>query len=372
MRLLPCVVALLMCTGCHVRAPLPGVRVSARAPQGRGQARGEAEARAQAQARARVRVRAEAEFEAPPPPPPEERPEPVPLEGATVVEFFGVPLEGTQDVVFVLDRSGSMDDPAQGRIAELGAGPEEPNAGAKAEGSPPADADGSAHAGDTTNEPPPIFADAPDGAASPPPGDARDAPPSAVAPDEPHDASPASAEGAYEPDDGGTHEPDADGADEPTADATDEPDDDSPTPPTPRKIDVARHELVDALERLPDGTRMNVIFFNHRVEANAPGLVALEGSTRDNLIRFVEGIEPANRTALATAMRAAFVMGARHVVVLSDGLGNIGGGSTQILRDAREAMRGGVRIDTIGLGHDQDAALLRALADESGGLYQAL
>jgi len=55
----------------------------------------------------------------------------------------------------------------------------------------------------------------------------------------------------------------------------------------------------------------------------------------------------------------------------SDGLGNVGGDSRALLRDAREAMRGGVRIDTIGLGKGQDAALLQALASESGGIYQA-
>ena len=38
----------------------------------------------------------------------------------------------------------------------------------------------------------------------------------------------------------------------------------------------------------------------------------------------------------------------------------------------REAIRGGVRIDTIGLGLDQDRPLLNALASESGGLYQPL
>jgi hypothetical protein len=60
------------------------------------------------------------------------------------------------------------------------------------------------------------------------------------------------------------------------------------------------------------------------------------------------------------------------VVLLSDGLGNVGGNASAVLRDAREAMRGGVRIDTIGLGRGQDSELLSALAGESGGLYQAL
>ena len=65
-------------------------------------------------------------------------------------------------------------------------------------------------------------------------------------------------------------------------------------------------------------------------------------------------------------------MNAKRVVLLSDGLGNVGGGSDSVLRDAREAMRGGVRIDAIGLGAGQDGALLSSLAGESGGLYQRL
>ena len=59
-------------------------------------------------------------------------------------------------------------------------------------------------------------------------------------------------------------------------------------------------------------------------------------------------------------------------MLLSDGLGNVGGSAAEPLRDAHEAIRGGVRIDTIGLGVDQDTARLAALARESGGIYQPL
>ena len=52
--------------------------------------------------------------------------------------------------------------------------------------------------------------------------------------------------------------------------------------------------------------------------------------------------------------------------------GTVGGNDQTLLRDAREAIRGGVRIDPIGLGRDQDRRLLRTLAGESGGLYQPL
>jgi hypothetical protein len=371
MRFLVPIVALLICTGCHVRAPVPaGVRAA-----------GHADLRVDV----RLRVRAKPRYQPPPPPP--VRPEPVPLEGAGVVEFFGVPLEGTQDVVFLLDRSGSMTDPAPGALALLSSPPPAPTQPdpASPEGMPPA----AAPEANAPAEPydPPSHASADPASA---PAEPYDAPPShapadrAPAPAEPYDppshasAEPASHTGesmprdpAMDPPTDGPDEPDVTPDDPATEPPTDAPDDTAVAPEVPRKIDVARRELNEALAQLPAGTRLNVLFFNDWLETYAPGLFPMEEPRRDDLIRFVDGTEVRGATALATAMRAALLMGARHVVLLSDGRGNVGGGSEEILRDAREAMRAGVRIDTIGIGADQDRPLLRALADESGGLYQA-
>jgi hypothetical protein len=269
---------LLVCTGCTVRLPRPGeigitVKTTTRV-------------------QARVDVNAAANVI-------------VPLEGAPVPEFFGIPLEGASDVVFVLDCSGSMSELAQGRIAQLQAPP------------PP------------TSPPPPV-APGPDG---PPPDPSTD--PSALPPDD------------------GPPAPD-------------------PVPTQPRKIDIAQVELIDALERLPAGIRINVLFFNDSLEAYAPNVIQLDDTGRSGLISFIRETNPDGKTALAPAMRTAFLMNAKRIVLLSDGLGNVGGRAHEVLRDAREAIRGGVRIDTIGLGRDQDRQLLDALASESGGLYQPL
>lgn len=293
-------ISVLLCVGCTVRVPQPAgslrVRVSATAT-----------------VRTQTRV--------PPPPPPAP---PVAIVNAPVVEFFGVPLEGAQDVIFVLDCSGSMEDPAQGRIAEI----------------PPVDAvpPPPPSAPLTPPPPPPPPATAPPGAPPPPP---FEPPPSSTEPA----GAPAMSPPASEP---------------PIA------------LPARRKIDVAQAELVDALQKLPAGTRMNVLFFNDRLEAYAPEMFTLDETSRADLITFVQQTAPDGKTALGPAMRTAFVLDARRIVLLSDGLGNVGGNSMTILRDAREGMRGGVRIDTVGIGVDQDGELLEALATESGGLYQPL
>ncbi|MBV8756697.1 MAG: VWA domain-containing protein, partial [Deltaproteobacteria bacterium] len=222
-----------------------------------------------------------------------------------------IPLDGANDIVFALDVSGSMNENAQGQVAQLAAPPPPPSPGAE------------------SGLPPP-------GPASPPPAD-----PSAPMPAAPSPATP-------------------------------------PPPPTPSqpprstKIEVAKAELVDALQKLPAGTRVNVIFFESDVEAFAPDVVPLDDATRASLVGYVSAETARGSTALAPAMRTALIMQSRRVVLLSDGLGNVGGGAEAVLRDAREAIRGGTRIDTVGLGNGQDARLLGTLASESGGLYQAL
>ncbi len=250
LRSLPLLAFLLVCVGCRVGGPAqPAFEVTIDAEL-------RAEAEADAQLEGEGELEAEAEIETSPARPSSPR-----------SEFYGIPLDGAEDIVFVLDRSGSMNSLAHDPVGQ---------------------------------------ADAPEGASAP-----------------------------------------------------------------PSAIEVAHEQLVDALTRLPAGARVNVIFFNHRVEAFAPSLIPMEEQDRDDFIEFVREMSATGATALAPAMRTAFLMHPRRVVLLSDGLGNRGGTSRDVMRDAREAMRAGVRIDAIGLGEGHDAELLEALARESGGLYRS-
>src|SRR5690348_12467291 len=84
----------------------------------------------------------------------------VPLQGAPVNEFFGIPLADAHDLLFVLDVSGSMADPAEGQLALI---------------PPPADRPPPPAA--VPVEPPPSAARS---GASPPPPPPPDAPPQAM------------------------------------------------------------------------------------------------------------------------------------------------------------------------------------------------
>jgi von Willebrand factor type A domain len=262
----------------------------------------------------------------------------VPLQNAPVVEFFGIPLADASDVLFVLDVSGSMSERAEGQIAMLpppptGAQPPPPIA--PPPGAPPP-------AAPPSNEP------APPGAQPPPPAAP---PPSAPQPM------------GYPP---GYPPP---SSVPPAAEAP---------PPAqvgmtvPTKLEVAQSELIDAVAKLPAGTRVNILIFSNDVDAYAPNMVVIDETSRSELIAFVREMQATGATALQPAMRVSFLLNARRIVLLSDGLGNIGGGRDDIMRDVREAARAPLRIDAIGIGRGQDTRLLSELAAETGGLYQAL
>ena len=134
------------------------------------------------------------------------------------------------------------------------------------------------------------------------------------------------------------------------------------------KMEAAKNELVHTLQMLPDGTRFMIIFFDDELAAFAPTMLTLDPNTRAAAINFVRGIEPGGSTAAVPALRLAYKAGAARVILLSDGLANTGGGANDLLAEARERMQYGVRFDTVGLGIDQDSALLNTLSAESGGL----
>jgi VWA domain-containing protein len=138
--------------------------------------------------------------------------------------------------------------------------------------------------------------------------------------------------------------------------------------PLPSKMDVAKGELIRTLQAMPDGTRFSIVFFDDKLATFSSSLVTLDPNSRGAAIGFIRGIQTGGSTAAVPAMRLAYTAGAQRIVLLSDGLANTGGSGGDLLAEARAAMRNGVRIDTVGLGIDQDADLLRTLASESGGM----
>ena len=138
--------------------------------------------------------------------------------------------------------------------------------------------------------------------------------------------------------------------------------------PLVTKLEAAKQELIGTLRAMPDGTRFNVIWFDDTLSALSPQMVTLAPATRAGVEAFIRGIRPGTTTAAVPALELAYAIGAARIVLLSDGLANTGGRADMLLAQARDQMARGVRFDTVGLGIDQDAALLQRLARDSGGV----
>src|SRR5262245_33168402 len=198
----------------------------------------------------------------------------VPLQGAPVTEFFGIPLADAREVLFVLDVSGSMAESATGQLAMI-AVPPPPPVNPPPEPSQPA------------SSPPPAPNEAPaePSGVQPPPPPAPDAPPQPVGYPQGYPSS--SVPPAAQP----------------------QPENRLATR-VPTKLEVAQAELIDALSRLPAGTRINVLIFGDDVDAYAPSLVVIDEASRADSIAFVRDMRATGATALQPAMRTAFLLNA--------------------------------------------------------------
>ena len=135
------------------------------------------------------------------------------------------------------------------------------------------------------------------------------------------------------------------------------------------KLDTAKRQLVDVIDRLPDGTRIGVLFFDTTFwQWNDHELVSLTPANRQYAHNFIGMIDASGRTAAVPALKAAAAIGARHIVLLSDGLANDGGDGDALIALAAEYGRQGIRIDTVGVGDDTDDRVMTRIAEATGGI----
>lgn len=140
------------------------------------------------------------------------------------------------------------------------------------------------------------------------------------------------------------------------------------SPQDTSRMGVARQELVAALERLPDGKRFNILYFNEDKEIFSEGLSTMSPEVRGGALAFTADVESMGATAALDALRAAYDQGAKNIIFLSDGMANVGGTPEELLDEARVHMRSGVKFYTVGLGQDVRTDILEALSKESGGV----
>ncbi|MFV1959061.1 MAG: VWA domain-containing protein, partial [Planctomycetota bacterium] len=174
------------------------------------------------------------------------------------------------------------------------------------------------------------------------------------------------------------------------------PEDGKAPPPPPEeilsgpKIDVAKHELKKALQRLPETAKFNIVAFNSAVISWKDKMMTATPANKQNALKWVRALQPRGSTYIDGALRQAFRMaglGATDkaypevnidtMVLLSDGAPTDDGypnaklmDPNVILEHVREWNRQHrIVIHCIGVDMLPWIEFLKKLAAENGGKY---
>jgi len=142
------------------------------------------------------------------------------------------------------------------------------------------------------------------------------------------------------------------------------------------KIEKAKQAAMQLIDQLTSKDNLALVEFDDRVEVLFPSQQVVD---REALKAQVQRIEPGGSTALYAGVEAggqqllkieARTERINRVILLSDGLANVGPSSTAALKGlGRSLSRQGVSVTTIGVGDDYNEDLMAGLAEASDANY---
>lgn len=138
------------------------------------------------------------------------------------------------------------------------------------------------------------------------------------------------------------------------------------------RMDAARAELQQSLEKYPAGAWFNLIFFSTEVTAWKDAMVKMDDFTRTSALDYVSRQGPGGATAIYDALRRVFDdRDVDTIFLLTDGEPQ-GGTENDPFRIREEVLRWnltrGIEIHCVSIGSEN--SLLRGLAEDSGGEYR--
>ena len=144
------------------------------------------------------------------------------------------------------------------------------------------------------------------------------------------------------------------------------------------KIEKARQAAAMAVDKLADDDIFSLVTYDNETDLLIPPERIGDRDHREELKARIHRIQPGGSTAL----HAGVVLGAKQVrrffdkervnrvILLSDGLANVGPSrTTDLARLGRELRGDGIAVSTVGLGDDYNEDLMTALAEASNANY---
>ena len=146
------------------------------------------------------------------------------------------------------------------------------------------------------------------------------------------------------------------------------------------KIENARAAARELVNKLADGDIVSISTFSDEAHERVPPTV-LDAHTRMAILRAIASLEPSGGTNMFDGLRLAehralespVTHPVRRVVMISDGIANVGPASPDVLGSvAARGADSGVQVSAIGVGLDYDENTLNALAVRSSGRFYHL
>jgi Ca-activated chloride channel family protein len=143
------------------------------------------------------------------------------------------------------------------------------------------------------------------------------------------------------------------------------------------KLEKARQAACVAIDQLGPDDFVSLIVYDNNAEVLVPSQ-KLDSRDRDAIKRRIERIQPGGGTAIYSGVQLGAQQLRKHldrervnrVILLSDGIANVGPSRTSDLTDlGRHLRQDGMSVSTIGLGDDYNEDLMAGLAEASAANY---
>jgi Ca-activated chloride channel family protein len=141
------------------------------------------------------------------------------------------------------------------------------------------------------------------------------------------------------------------------------------------KMEHARTAAKSLIDKLPDGDIVTVISFDDSAQERVPP-TTLDTASRERIRGAISELSPSGSTNMfdglrqgeTRAMQAPSTHAIKRVVLISDGVANIGPSTPELLGElAARGSERGVQVTAVGVGLDYDENTLNALAIRSSG-----
>lgn len=136
----------------------------------------------------------------------------------------------------------------------------------------------------------------------------------------------------------------------------------------PSKLDMLRAQLAKLLGALPPDIAVNIIAFSSDAQVLWDAPRVLDEASLIEAVRWVARLRPMDETHPLAAVQRAVSMQSDQVIMLTDGRPTYADSEEPALMGVAGGMQAGVRLDVVGIGPDQNAVFLDALARRGHGI----